>query len=208
MRKFITLLFAFFVFAGCDLAKKEQIPQLINKNEKAIVSCDTITTALLNNLPLLTKRKLAVAYMLKPLEYVWPHRGDLTKHYNAIFGKPNTITAKSIENRHEENQIDTIYTLNYGDIIITLYRNTKYNYELLEGCEFVTSKYKLRNSNISVGTNIDSVLSFFGKPDTIKLDSIVYYSSPGGIADDYCIDMIFTFSNSAVKTIAFISWEN
>ena len=90
----------------------------------------------------------------------------------ALFGRPDSTSARAVANRHDPTQTDTIAILHYADARYVLYLVTGGG-ELLELADIGGDRH-LRHTRPGIGSPVDSLVAWLGEPSRRRSDALEY----------------------------------
>jgi hypothetical protein len=114
------------------------------------------------------------------------------------FGKPNHVSHRKIENRHQPGQMDEIVELQYEGLSMTFYRIG--STDQLVQLTIANAKFPIAH-DLGVGTESDRIVQLFGRPEGPQKDGeFCFKDNMSGQSS-----VTFKYANGRIETV---TWES
>jgi hypothetical protein len=120
--------------------------------------------------------------------------GNTREEIIANLGEPRSETVARIPNRHDPQQTDRYYTIEYDGLTVEIYHVTAGDRQLLDSVIITDARHPVKY-DLGIGTAISHVTEVLGQPNERRDNTLIYEDAEG-------LDrVIFTPRNNRVSRI-------
>lgn len=108
------------------------------------------------------------------LTHAITHPGGTREEIMAKLGAPDSISARTVENRHNPEVTDSIFTLHHDGITIGIYRAGYDGKEILGSLQITSDAHLQESSAIRIGSSAEDVRALLGEPTSSSESELIY----------------------------------
>lgn len=102
------------------------------------------------------------------------HPGRSREQILARLGAADSVSARTVENRHDPSVTDSVLTLHHDGVIIEIYRAGYDGKEILGSLQIRSDAHLQQSSGIRIGSPAADVRALLGEPTTASATELVY----------------------------------